>query len=78
MRELLNRFYPVEHCKKQGAFLDKSEAEAEEEDADKKKKKDKKAYFRSGKGGASDHFSIVAVTLALGKQLLLEHEKVTA
>ena len=75
VKEMLNRFYPTEHCKKEGAFLDAGEAKDEEEGAEAKKKKDKKAYYKSGHAGKADQFSIITVTLALGKQLLHERQQ---
>ena len=76
VKEMLHRFYPTEHCKKEGAFLDKGEAkDDEEEGAEAKKKKDKKAYYKSGHAGKADQFSIITVTLALGKQLLHERQQ---
>ena len=77
VRPLLDKHYPTEFCESQNAYLDKSEHKDEDEKED-KKKKDKKAYFKSGKGGngKADAFSIITVTLAIGKQLMLEHQKV--
>jgi hypothetical protein len=68
VRGFLDRHYPTDWCKKVDAFVDLSEADGSN-------RKDKKAYLKSGKPGVSDQFSIITVTLALGKQLLLEHSK---
>jgi len=67
IRPWLDTYYPTERCKQLHSFLDKSE---EQPPVDPKAKK---AYLKSGKPGTADHFSIVCVTLAIGKQLLHEH-----
>ena len=73
VRLLLDRHYPTDACKKHGFFLDKSADAADEEVEDKKVKK---AYLKSTGSKASDHaFSVIAVTLAMGRQLLLEHAR---
>jgi len=76
IRPLLDRHYPTEFCKAEGALLDKNESKEDDEvEAKKDAKKEKKAYFKScGKKDSADQYSIITVTLAIGRQLLLEHQ----
>ena len=76
MRPLLDKFYATEHCQALNAYLDKSVSDEAKDDATPAQqapnKKEKKAYLKS-LHGRSEQFSILTVTLALGKQLMLEH-----
>ena len=69
IRPLLERHYSVERCKEMKWFCDR---DASEDEAPPKKT----AYMRgTGRTSSTETFSIVAVTCALGRQLLLEHDK---
>eukprot|EP00325_Prymnesiales_sp_UTEX-LB-985_P010454 CAMPEP_0174696954 /NCGR_PEP_ID=MMETSP1094-20130205/2949_1 /TAXON_ID=156173 /ORGANISM="Chrysochromulina brevifilum, Strain UTEX LB 985" /LENGTH=813 /DNA_ID=CAMNT_0015893833 /DNA_START=64 /DNA_END=2505 /DNA_ORIENTATION=- len=75
VRPLLERHYPVETCKEMNAFFDPQTSMQETGDV---KPAKKTAYMRGrkeSKGKDEDTFSIVAVTCALGKQLLFELAK---
>ena len=71
VRPLLEKHYPVELCKEWGAFRHRDAVlPADTATSDKKKL----AYLRgTGRSANSDTFSIVALTCALGRQLLEEH-----
>jgi len=66
----LERHYPTEWCKREETYLDKG-VEPEPTET----KHARKCHLKSGKAGSEAHFSIVTVTLALGRQLLAEHAK---
>ena len=69
VRQLLDRHYPVDKCKESGVYLHKK---GDDDDAPPAKKT---AYMRGMNKSGAEVFSIVAVTCALGKQLLLERSK---
>ena len=65
VKPLLDRHYPTEWCKKEDTYLDRGAADPEEAAP-----KAKKCYLKAGKKGCEADYSIVSVTLALGRQLL--------
>ena len=69
VKPLLDRHYPTEWCKEKKVYLDRRASEEEEEP------KPRKCHLKAGKQGCEFQFSIVTVTLALGRQMLLEHSK---
>ena len=75
VKPLLDKFYGSEHCKELHAFLDKSASDESKDGTD--AKKEKRAYLKSLVKG-QEHFSVLSVTLALGRQLLLEHSHFNA
>jgi len=78
VRPLLERHYSSEACKENKTFsnMDTPTQDGDGEKVAGEKPAKKTAYMRGSKGpGTPDHFSIVAITCALGKQLLLEHAK---
>lgn len=70
VKPLLDRHYPTDFCKKEDVYLDRGAPDPEEAE-----QKPKKCYLKAGKQGCEAQYSILAVTLALGRQMLLEHTK---
>ena len=70
VKPLLERHYPTEWCKSQQVYHDRADEDAPPPDP-----KARKCYLKSGRPGVEATYSIVTVTLALGRQLLAEHGK---
>ena len=70
VKPLLERHYPTEWCKSQQVYHDRADEDAPPPDP-----KARKCYLKSGQPGVEATYSIVTVTLALGRQLLAEHGK---
>ena len=71
IKPLVDRHYPTEWCKEEGVYLD----ESAEDDKETTEPKARKCHLKSGKPGKEATYTIVGVTLALGRQLLQEHAR---
>lgn len=70
--ERTRRLRAAQWCKREDVYLDKSlDDEAEQP-------KPRKCHLKGGKPGMEAQYSIVSVTLALGRQLLAERAKSAA
>ena len=71
VKPLLDQHYNTEWCKQASVYKDNGAPDADAPEDPKQKK----CHLKAGKQGCEAQYSIVTVTLALGRQMLFEHAK---